>query len=964
MAEKAEIVLSAKDTTSPAFATAQRNFASLQSAGEGIALRLAGIGAAVAVAASALEHFNPKPVIDQADALGKLSQRTGIAVETLSAYQYAAKLADVSNEDLASGFKKLNLNIAAAARGETEQAEAFKAIGVSVTDASGKVRSADKVFEDIAERFAGYADGPKKVALANAVGGKSFEKFIPLLDDGKKGLIEAREELEKYGGVIGGDLAKKSQQFNDNLTRLSTASGVLKVEIAGGLIDSLLGLSERLVEASKNGGLLKATLLELSKIPTTSIGFANLFLPKQDEVAQLTTRAENLGKTIDKLREKVAADPGNLPLIARLKTMSDELDSVNRSLSAAVVSAADRAPKALRTAGDFQRSDKDRTSVGLPEAPPLPNKSAGDDASALLRKQLEGRLKALQDGLEREKDLVQFNESKLSELYSHGDISIDVYFDAKAKAGLDFLVTQSATFDKLIAEQRAYEAKAAKPQEKQDARNKITELEAQRAKALRESGQAAEVAEQQRVRAIEEFQRNLQTLDAQLAELSGDKYGAELLRNAQAFDDARKVLEKGGASTARAEEIKRLSDLQANLNKVQTETNQLLERAQIAEESLLLLAERGGLSRTQVEAKVHAQRQQALEDLDKQIEKQAALVALSKDPAELIKLEQLRLARERAFSVADPGLTRFNEQIRGTADTIASSIEDAIVDGSSAGFKQLEKNLVRMVINDQFTKPLSDALNKGLKDLGSGGTGGGFQTLVTGAFDKLSGLLGGGQAAKPGASSSPDVAGLAALESAAASGADSLDTATSSLVANADRASSAFGSLPGVLGQFATYIQALLTSSSTSSAVSTGSAGSWFAGLFGSGSSAGGSSAAGTVASDDALALFFHNGGVVGDGGGNVRMMDPSAWASPVRYHQGGIAGLAPDERPAVLRMGEEVLRADDPRHRDNGGMNGGGKPYIYSPTFVLSNPASKETQSQVAAAAFTGAQRAAGRNR
>lgn len=39
------------------------------------------------------------------------------------------------------------------------------------------------------------------------------------------------------------------------------------------------------------------------------------------------------------------------------------------------------------------------------------------------------------------------------------------------------------------------------------------------------------------------------------------------------------------------------------------------------------------------------------------------------------------------------------------------------------------------------------------------------------------------------------------------------------------------------------------------------------------------------------------------------------------RYHTGGgLAGLAPDEVPAILRRNEEVLRADDPRHVLNGG--------------------------------------------
>ncbi|GAB1388998.1 hypothetical protein MASR1M6_11790 [Rubrivivax sp.] len=40
--------------------------------------------------------------------------------------------------------------------------------------------------------------------------------------------------------------------------------------------------------------------------------------------------------------------------------------------------------------------------------------------------------------------------------------------------------------------------------------------------------------------------------------------------------------------------------------------------------------------------------------------------------------------------------------------------------------------------------------------------------------------------------------------------------------------------------------------------------------------------------------------------------------------HGGGIAGLMPNEVPAVLERGEEVLTADDPRHRRNMGRGSG----------------------------------------
>jgi len=63
-----------------------------------------------------------------------------------------------------------------------------------------------------------------------------------------------------------------------------------------------------------------------------------------------------------------------------------------------------------------------------------------------------------------------------------------------------------------------------------------------------------------------------------------------------------------------------------------------------------------------------------------------------------------------------------------------------------------------------------------------------------------------------------------------------------------------------------------------------------------------------------------HTGGMVGDGG-TRRQVDPILFAGAPRYHSGGMVGLKPDERPAILQTGEEVLSRTDPRNRANGGL-------------------------------------------
>lgn len=52
----------------------------------------------------------------------------------------------------------------------------------------------------------------------------------------------------------------------------------------------------------------------------------------------------------------------------------------------------------------------------------------------------------------------------------------------------------------------------------------------------------------------------------------------------------------------------------------------------------------------------------------------------------------------------------------------------------------------------------------------------------------------------------------------------------------------------------------------------------------------------------------LHNGGIAGQGGSSRYLRDMSMFANAPRYHNGGVAGLKPNEVPAVLLKGERVL--------------------------------------------------------
>lgn len=231
----------------------------------------AAIGAAIAGTAVALGSAI-KGAIDNADELSKASQKIGVSVEELSRLKYAAELSDVSLEGLTGGLKRLSANMAEVASGGTgKAAEAFAALGISVTDANGKLKGGEVVLKEVAGQFGAMQDGAGKTALAMAIFGKSGSDLIPLLNSGADGLAQMAAEADALGLTIDTKTAKSAEAFNDNLTRLKSVGSGVTTQLAAQLLPALESVSNTIVGASKNaqvmnaiGGVLTATFKTLA----------------------------------------------------------------------------------------------------------------------------------------------------------------------------------------------------------------------------------------------------------------------------------------------------------------------------------------------------------------------------------------------------------------------------------------------------------------------------------------------------------------------------------------------------------------------------------------------------------------------------------------------------------------------------------------------------------------------------
>jgi hypothetical protein len=250
------------------------------------------VGAAVGalLAAGAVSQF--QGLVNSLDQMNDAAERLGMSTEDLSALAYAAKMSGVEFEDMTAALSKLSVKMQDAASGGKEATSLFKDIGVDVKDASGKLKSADQVMSEVAERFSKLEDGAGKTALAVDLFGKSGAKLVPLLNSGAQGLKDMREEADKLGGILDGKLAKQAADFNDNLDRLAVLSASAGKSIASGLLPWLNEAAESFLIARKHSEGFWDTLNK--KIPGLQIiDVANELARVRGEYEQLDFRISN-----------------------------------------------------------------------------------------------------------------------------------------------------------------------------------------------------------------------------------------------------------------------------------------------------------------------------------------------------------------------------------------------------------------------------------------------------------------------------------------------------------------------------------------------------------------------------------------------------------------------------------------------------------------------------------------------
>ena len=178
-----------------------------------------------------------------------MSKVTGIGTQDLQKYSYAADLVDVSVEAIAKSNKKLTRNAYEAANGSKSQAEAFDALGVSVTDSDGNLRDSEDIFQDVIGALGKMTNETERDALAQKIMGKSASELNPLIEDGGETYKMVADTMKKYDlEYVDQETLDKANEFNDSLDTMKLLGSVALAQVGSSLASTLAPALEKVVD--------------------------------------------------------------------------------------------------------------------------------------------------------------------------------------------------------------------------------------------------------------------------------------------------------------------------------------------------------------------------------------------------------------------------------------------------------------------------------------------------------------------------------------------------------------------------------------------------------------------------------------------------------------------------------------------------------------------------------------------
>ncbi|WP_208431503.1 phage tail tape measure protein [Bartonella doshiae] len=226
------------------------------------------------------------------DSLHHASRHLGMSVASLQLWGDAADNSGTSAELFQQSLAVLNRRSAQAYAGQQRGIMGFEALGISVKNASGKLKSNSTLLEEITDKMSKMKNQAQRQHIASLLFGGDGKEMAAMLAQGMAPIKELFAKARKGKWLIGADVAQYAADLSDKLGAFKKKIGGIASFIGARfmpVINDMIDSFSRLID--KNRDLIQTTVASWAK--TLRKAFNDLLNPTSDlrkGISDLTER--------------------------------------------------------------------------------------------------------------------------------------------------------------------------------------------------------------------------------------------------------------------------------------------------------------------------------------------------------------------------------------------------------------------------------------------------------------------------------------------------------------------------------------------------------------------------------------------------------------------------------------------------------------------------------------------------
>lgn len=240
--------------------------------GLGRGLKKAGIAAGVGMVVREIAQVTMRAV-DFGVQLDNSARAINSSVEELQAYRDAAAQVGVASDRMNDGLQQLFQSMTQAAAGGKSQSEAFRDLGVSLTDTNGFARATTSVMGEVIDKLAAVPDPLRQARIGTELFGEKWRDMAPLLDAGSDGLQNLADHILETGDALS---SKEIQELNRINTEFERMQSTLERDIARVVANNADGIIALANAIGAAGNMAAQAITPLLNFMQAAQGYRNV----------------------------------------------------------------------------------------------------------------------------------------------------------------------------------------------------------------------------------------------------------------------------------------------------------------------------------------------------------------------------------------------------------------------------------------------------------------------------------------------------------------------------------------------------------------------------------------------------------------------------------------------------------------------------------------------------------------